>query len=107
MLDNAIQLLQEARPSSASLTNQELALLGFAILLYFLPAIVASIRDHVNVNSISVLNLFLGWTLLGWVISLVWAFTSQRRFRVDAEVEITRPRRRVERVAPERSRARL
>ncbi len=40
---------------------------------YFLPSIVAKSRKKVNTGSIFVLNLFLGWTLLGWVVALVWA----------------------------------
>jgi len=40
---------------------------------YFLPAIVAAIRKKTNANAIFILNLFLGWTLLGWVIALIWA----------------------------------
>ena len=50
----------------------------FAILvltLYFIPAIVAYNRNHNNKQSILVLNLFLGWTFIGWVGSLVWAYT--------------------------------
>ena len=43
------------------------------ILLYFLPTIVASTTKHRNVNSILVVNLFLGWTLIGWVIALSWS----------------------------------
>jgi len=48
--------------------------IGFiiAFCIYFLPTFVA--RDHKNGNSIAVLNLFLGWTFLGWVVALVWAF---------------------------------
>ena len=53
-------------------------LLLFVILLvggaiYFLPTIVASERKIVGVGGVFVLNLFLGWTLLGWVIALAWA----------------------------------
>jgi hypothetical protein len=44
---------------------------GFVI--YFLPTFVASNRKHVNGTSIFLVNLFLGWTFLGWVIALVWA----------------------------------
>lgn len=50
-----------------------LLLLGAAV--YFLPAIVSMGRDHKNSVSITVLNLFLGWTLIGWVGALVWAFS--------------------------------
>ena len=41
--------------------------------LYFAPAIVAHSRKHRQSLAIAVLNLFLGWTILGWVIALVWA----------------------------------
>ena len=43
--------------------------------LYFLPTIVAEIRHHKNALAIEVLNFFLGWTFLGWVIALIWAST--------------------------------
>lgn len=48
-------------------------IIGF-IVLYFLPTIVASTTNNVNVSSILVINLFLGWTLIGWVVALAWAF---------------------------------
>jgi hypothetical protein len=44
--------------------------------LYCLPAFVAVWRDHRNLNSIVVVNIFLGWTFVGWVIALAWAFMS-------------------------------
>lgn len=44
---------------------------GFVI--YFLPTFVASSRKHLNGTSIFLVNLFLGWTFLGWVVALVWA----------------------------------
>jgi hypothetical protein len=47
--------------------------------VYFLPGIVARVRDHHQENAIVLLNLFLGWTLLGWVIALVWAGTAVRK----------------------------
>jgi Superinfection immunity protein len=53
-----------------------IVLLGVAIALYFLPAIIASRRGHQNVDGIAVLNLLLGWTLLGWIAALIWACTS-------------------------------
>lgn len=43
-------------------------------LLYMLPTIEAKLRGHTNIASIALVNLFLGWTLLGWVVALVWAF---------------------------------
>jgi len=41
--------------------------------IYFIPAIYAYGNKRKNAGAITVLNLLLGWTLLGWVIALVWA----------------------------------
>lgn len=41
-----------------------------SVALYFLPSIVG--RDKRNASAIFVLNLLLGWTLIGWVVALVW-----------------------------------
>jgi hypothetical protein len=46
-----------------------------AILVYFLPSLIASNRKHNNVNPIQALNIFLGWTALGWIAALIWALT--------------------------------
>ena len=46
-------------------------------LFYFLPSIVAFKRNHANKTAILMLNIFLGWSLVGWVISLVWAFKNE------------------------------
>lgn len=43
--------------------------------LYFLPSMAARSRGHHNTAAIFVLNLFLGWTFIGWVVALVWAYT--------------------------------
>jgi hypothetical protein len=55
---------------------------GFAILailigVYFAPSIVAARRGHRNKTPIFLLNLFLGWTLIGWVAALIWSTTAQ------------------------------
>jgi Superinfection immunity protein len=47
------------------------------VVLYFLPSVVAALRQHRNGNAIAVLNLFLGWTFLGWLVALIWACTYQ------------------------------
>ena len=44
--------------------------------LYFIPSIIANSRKHLNKSAIICLNLFLGWTFIGWVVALVWAFSS-------------------------------
>lgn len=47
--------------------------------LYFLPSIVANHRRHRNLMPILIVNLFLGWTLLGWVVALAWACFEEKR----------------------------
>jgi Superinfection immunity protein len=44
--------------------------------IYFVPAIVAIYRHHRNRVAISVTNLLLGWTLIGWVVAFIWACTA-------------------------------
>jgi len=48
-------------------------LFGFGFVLYFLPTIIAFARNKRDTTSILLLNFFLGWTAIGWVIALVWA----------------------------------
>jgi hypothetical protein len=52
-----------------------LVIFAVSVAIYFLPAIVAHRRSHPNAMAITVLNIFLGWTFLGWVVALVWSFT--------------------------------
>jgi hypothetical protein len=46
---------------------------GLGFVLYFLPAIIAFARSKRDSVAILVLNIFLGWTAIGWIIALVWA----------------------------------
>src|SRR5882762_9006428 len=43
---------------------------------YFLPTIIAILRQKTNTGAIFALNFFLGWSLIGWIISLIWALSS-------------------------------
>jgi hypothetical protein len=46
---------------------------GFGFAMYFLPTIIAFARSKRDTTSILLLNFFLGWTMIGWVVALVWA----------------------------------
>jgi hypothetical protein len=48
----------------------------FVIGLYFLPAIVAALRHAHNATGILLLNLFFGWTGIGWFVALLMAICS-------------------------------
>lgn len=43
------------------------------LVLYFIPTIVAAVRTTKHGAGIMVINFFLGWTFIGWVIALAWA----------------------------------
>lgn len=52
-----------------------IVLITIGVILYFLPTVIAILRHRVNTGSIFVLNLFLGWSVIAWVISMVWALS--------------------------------
>jgi len=45
------------------------------LLIYFMPTIVG--RKKKNFLSILLLNLLLGWSIVGWVVALIWATTKE------------------------------
>jgi hypothetical protein len=44
-----------------------------AIVLYFGPTLLSGLRGRPNTPALFVVNLFFGWTLIGWVFCLAWA----------------------------------
>jgi hypothetical protein len=44
---------------------------------YFVPLIIAIRRKHPQVAAIGAVNIFLGWSFLGWVIALTWSLTNE------------------------------
>jgi hypothetical protein len=48
---------------------------GAFLTLYELPAIVAYRKKHPRFLAILCLNILLGWTIIGWIVALVWACT--------------------------------
>ncbi len=49
------------------------------LILYFAPLAIAGMRHHHQTGSIAVVNLFLGWTVVGWVVALAMAFSAVRQ----------------------------
>ena len=46
------------------------------LFLYFLPSINAMSRKHKNSDAILLVNLFFGWTVIGYLIALIWSATN-------------------------------
>ena len=49
---------------------------GVGTVMYFLPSIVGLARSKRDLLAIFLLNLFLGWSVIGWIVALVWAAKS-------------------------------
>ena len=49
---------------------------GLSTVMYFLPSIIALARSKRDLLAIFLLNLFLGWSVIGWIVALVWAAKS-------------------------------
>jgi len=63
-----------ARGAGAGLGLLILLVIGGAF--YFLPSIIASVRKVPNLGSVIVINIFLGWTFIGWIVALAMAMRS-------------------------------
>jgi hypothetical protein len=69
-----------ANPAAAAAVSLlVLVAIAVGIGLYFLPTIIAVLRHNANALMIGVLNFFLGWTFLGWVVSLALAFSANQQ----------------------------
>ena len=52
---------------------------ALALTVFFIPTTIARRRQHRNATGIFLVNLFAGWTLIGWVGALVWAVYNERK----------------------------
>ena len=53
-----------------------------AVVLYFAPAIVAHHRRHESSGAIFLVNLLLGWSIIGWIACFAWACSGNTRRQV-------------------------
>lgn len=49
-----------------------------SVALYFLPTIIAASRKKTNLVGIFLVNFLLGWSVIGWVVALIWAVSIER-----------------------------
>lgn len=48
-------------------------LLTLMVIIYFIPTLIAGKRGHPQGTPIFLLNLFAGWTFIGWLAALIWS----------------------------------
>jgi hypothetical protein len=58
--------------------DRKLAGVLVSIAFYFLPTLIAVRRHIPNDVSVAVVNLFLGWTFIGWVVALAMAVAGRK-----------------------------
>jgi len=46
---------------------------------YLMPTLVALVRDKRGAGSVALVNFFLGWTVIGWLLAFVWASSGKTR----------------------------
>jgi hypothetical protein len=51
-----------------------------SFIAYWIPTAVAFFRGVPNKASVLVINLFLGWTIIGWVVALAMAVRSHQQY---------------------------
>lgn len=70
-----IALLSASR--ALEISGGHLTFAVIALVLYFVPTLIALHRQHRQKLAIFALNLLLGWTFLGWAAAVVWSLTAQ------------------------------
>jgi len=48
-------------------------ILLLCLIIYMLPTLIAYARDIPSRQTVTVVNIILGWTLIGWLICFLWA----------------------------------
>ncbi|HEX9198388.1 MAG TPA: superinfection immunity protein [Acidobacteriaceae bacterium] len=59
---------------------------AIGVALYFLPSMIAGLRRTTHSLWLFAANLFLGWTGIGWLVAVVWAFTGETHAEASAQV---------------------
>ena len=81
---------ETSRASDGKKTMESLAdgianFVGFQVILgcmfgiYLAPSLIAAVRGHHRWPWIGLLNLATGWTVVGWIATLVWSVTGIRQ----------------------------
>jgi hypothetical protein len=53
-----------------------MSFLLFLFAMYWLPTLIAVVRQAPSALGVALLNFFLGWTVIGWIMALVWALAA-------------------------------
>jgi hypothetical protein len=53
-----------------------MSIILFLFAMYWLPTIIAVARHTHSALGVAMVNFFTGWTVIGWIVALVWALAA-------------------------------
>lgn len=68
--------------------GKTIIILLVCVVIYFIPTFIANGRKTHNENGIAIVNVLLGWTVVGWIIALIMACGSRSKDTVEIIEEI-------------------
>jgi hypothetical protein len=76
--------------------RKTVTLISTLFIMYWLPTIIAIARQAHSALGVFLLNFFLGWTVIGWILALIWSLAADNRMhevivRVDRNDYSPRP----------------
>lgn len=70
-------VLASSDDSSGAGTGVGVVLWVILFIAYWIPTIIAVVRGVPNKGSVIVINFFLGWTFIGWIVALAMSVRSK------------------------------
>jgi hypothetical protein len=64
--------------------------IGTLFIMYWLPTIIAIVRQAHSALGVFLVNFLFGWTVLGWILALIWSLAADNRVH-EVVVHVDRP----------------
>ena len=64
-----------------------MTLISTFFIMWWLPTIIAIARQTHSALGVFLVNLFLAWTVIGWIVALIWALSGDNRREVIVRVD--------------------
>lgn len=77
--DETVEETNKPIKSMKSQISSLIFIIILTVLIYFIPTVICLIRKHTYKLYIICLNIILGWTLIGWIVSLIWSFIDNKK----------------------------
>ena len=61
------------------------------VFIYMLPTLIAFGREHRRRMDVTVVNILFGWTLIGWLLAIVWALRNPTERQASEHAEVAIP----------------